>query len=80
MSKSKGKGGTPKVFAVKGKDGTVGKVIARSPKAAKQIAMSGGFDVASHLNGKAVLATDLDPAKAIDAMNHRADSKVNGGS
>ena len=72
MSRDSGrKGGAPKVFTVLGKDGKGATVIARSPKAARMIARNAGFEIADYLNGKAILPTDLDPKKAIDALNYR---------
>lgn len=69
MSKGKGKGGAPKVFAVHGADGAIRSVIARSAKAARQISEQHGFPVAKELNGKAVTLTKTSPADAKGAIN-----------
>jgi hypothetical protein len=54
MSRGKGKGGPPKVFEIVCADGTVRKVAARSPKAARQIAAKAGFPLNAEMNGRAV--------------------------
>jgi hypothetical protein len=70
MSKGKGKGGSPKVFAVVGIGGTGASVIARSVKAARQVAKAVGFEIDRGLGPRAVLATEIDPRTATDALNH----------
>lgn len=69
MSKGKGKGGTPKVFAVYGTDGAIRSVIARSAKAARQISEREGFPVSKSLNGQAVTLTKTSPVDAKGAIN-----------
>ncbi|MBC44167.1 MAG: hypothetical protein CML19_18275 [Pusillimonas sp.] len=67
MSKGKGKGGSPKVYAVIRSEGKGCTVIARSAKAAIQIAKEHGVTI---MQGRAVLPTEIDPRTATDALNH----------
>ena len=70
MSKGKGKGGSPKVFAVTGVGGTGASVIARSAKAARQVARAAGFEIDRDLGSRAILPTERSPKFATDALNH----------
>ncbi len=71
MSKGKGKGGSPKVFTVVGV-GRCEKVIARSVKAARQVAQATGFELDRTLGRRAIALTGLDPRTTVEALNHPA--------